>query len=358
MKYRKREVIMNCGNNHSSCDRMNRCGEMPRREMSRREMPTCEPVRPSCEMVRPTCEPVGPSCEMVRPTCEPVRPSCEMVRPTREMVRPEREMVRPSHEMVRPSCESVRPAREMVRPSCEMVKPSCEMRPSHEMVRPSCETVRSAREMVRPAREYTRPSCSCEMPQNECVRPSRGYAAEKEVVENITIHNDCSCQEFMRLNDWFNCTFDKSRREFMGAEKGLMDAKDCIKMGLCYNEKVKEISKCMDEFLESMNETDSCETHHACHNRRNTGNCGCNTTCGCNTNCNNSCMQRCEPMKCDPCMKMRRELNEMLCNLNKVEEESLECTQKAIDKLMEAGQLSKCICELKNKLAKNCYPKC
>ena len=349
---------MNCGNNHSCCDRMNRCGEMPRREMSRREMPTCEPVRPSCEMVRPTCEPVRPSCEMVRPEREMVRPSREMVRPSCEMKKPSCEMVRPAREMARPSREMVRPSCEMKKPSCEMVRPSCEMeKPSCEMMRPSCEPVRPAREMVRPSREHTRPSCSCEMPQNECVRPSRGCTAEKEVVENIIMQNDCSCQEFMRLNDWFNCTFDKSRREFMGAEKGLMDAKDCIKMGLCYNEKVKEISICMDEFLESMNEADSCETHHACHNRRNTSNCGCNT-CGCNTNCNNSCMQRCEPMKCDPCMKMRRELNEMLCNLNKVEEESLECTQKAIDKLMEAGQLSKCICELKNKLAKNCYPKC
>ena len=344
---------MNCGNNHSCCDRMNRCGEMPRREMSRREMPSCEAVRPSCEMVRPSHEMVMPSCESVRPAREMVRPSCESARPSCEMVRPSCEMVKPSCEMVRPSHEMVRPSCEMVKPSCEMVRPEREMvRPSHEMVRPSCETVRPAREMVRPAREYTRPSCSFEMPQNEYVRPSRGCGAEKEVVENITIHNDCSCQEFMRLNDWFNCTFDKSRREFMGAEKGLMDAKDCIKMGLCYNEKVKEISICMDESLESMNETDSCETHHACHNRRNTSNCGCNT------NCNNSCMQRCESKKCDPCMKMRRELNEMLCNLNKVEEESLEHTQKAIDKLMEAKQLSQCICELKNKLAKNCYPKC
>ena len=221
-------------------------------------------------------------------------------------------------------CE--KPRREM--PRCEAV------RPVHESMRPSCGC-------ERPVHESMRPSCGCEMPQNERVRPSRSCAA-KEAVQNIIVVNDCSCQEFMRLYDWYNCTADKARREFMGAEKGLNDAMDCIKMGLCYNEKAKEIKTCMDEFLDSMNETDN-----TCNNNN----------CGCNTGCNNGCMPR-HTHKCDPCMKMREELNEMICNLNKLEEESLECTKAAVDKLMEARELNKCLCELKNKVAKNCYPKC
>ena len=247
---------------------------------------------------------------------------------------------------MRPSCGCERPAHESMRPSCGSE------RPAHESMRPSCGS-------ERPRREYTRPSCSYEMPKSECARPSRSCEceAEKEAIENIIVVNDCSCQEFMRLHDWYNCTADKSRREFMGAEKGLKDAMDCIKMGLEYNEKSKEIFDCMDEFLDSMNETDSCGRKHACNNTRNTNNCGCNTNCGCNNTCNNSCMPRCTP-KCDPCMEMREELREMMCNINKMEEESLECTKAAIDKLMEAKELHKCLCELKNKVARNCYPKC
>lgn len=217
--------------------------------------------------------------------------------------------------------------------SCNDRMNRCCEKPRREM--PRCEA-------VRPSCESMRPSCGCEMPKNECVRPSRSCVPEKEVVESIMVVNDCSCQEFMRLFDWYNCTVDKARREFMGAEKGLKDAMDCIKMGLCYNEKAKEIKTCMDEFLDSMKETD---------NKCNTNNCGCNT------GCNNSCMPR-HMHKCDPCMKMREELNEMICNLNKLEEESLECTKAAVDKLMEARELNKCLCELKNKVAKNCYPKC
>ena len=271
-----------------NCGSNNSCNDRMNRccEKPRREMPRCEAVRPSCESMRPSC-------------------GCE----------------RPMHESMRPSCGCEKPMHESMSPSC------------------GCE---------RPVRESMRPSCGREMPHNECVRPSRSCAPEKEVVESIIVVNDCSCQEFMRLYDLYNCTADKARREFMGAEKGLNDAMDCIKMGLCYNEKAKEIYTCMDEFLDSMNETD---------NTRNTNNCGCNMNCGCNTNCNNSCMPR--PMhKCDPCMKMREELKEMICNMNKLEEESLECTKAAVDKLMEARELNKCICELKNKVAKNCYPKC
>ena len=243
------------------------------------------------------------------------------------------------------NCGSNNSCNDRMNRCCE--KPRREM-PRCEAVRPSCESMRPSCGCERPVRESMRPSCGREMPHNECVRPSRSCAPEKEVVESIIVVNDCSCQEFMRLYDLYNCTADKARREFMGAEKGLNDAMDCIKMGLCYNEKAKEIYTCMDEFLDSMNETD---------NTRNTNNCGCNMNCGCNTNCNNSCMPR--PMhKCDPCMKMREELKEMICNMNKLEEESLECTKAAVDKLMEARELNKCICELKNKVAKNCYPKC
>lgn len=268
---------MNCGNNNSCYDRMNRCSEKPRREMLR-----YEPVRPSSSRERSAAESVMPSCGCEKSAVESVRPSC------------------------------------------------------------GCEKSRS---------EHTKPSCGYEMPKNERVRPNRsGVAGDREVVESILVVKDTTCQEFMRLYDWFNCTDDKSRREFMGAEKGLKDAMDCIKMGLDYNEKAKEIANCMDEFLDSMNETDSCETKSAYNNRRNHNNCGCNNSC-------NS-MNRCTPKMCDPCMKMREELREMMCNLNEIEEESLECTKAAIDKLKEARELHRCICELKNKVAKNCYPKC
>ena len=249
-------------------------------------------------------------------------------------VMPRCEAVKPSCESMRPSCGGERPMQESMRPSC------CGERPMQESMRPSCCG-------ERPMHESMRPGCGCEMPQNECVRPSR-CCREKEAVQNIIVVNDCSCQEFMRLYDLYNCTADKARREFMGAEKGLNDAVDCIKMGLCYNEKAKELFTCMDEFLDSMNEED---------NTRNTNHCGCNMNCGCNTNCNNSCMPR-QMQKCDPCMKMREELKEMICNMNKLEEESLECTKAAVDKLMEARELNKCICELKKRVAKNCYPKC
>ena len=291
MNYIKREISMNCGNNNSGYDRMNRCCEKPRREM-----PKCESVRPARECVKPSC-----GCE--RTHREYTKPNC--------------------------GCE---------RTHSEYMKPDC-----------GCE---------RTHREYTRPSCGYEMPHNECVKPSHRCAAEEPMVENIIVVNDCSCQEFMRLYDWYNCTADKAHREFMGAEKGLNDAADCIKMGLEYNVKAKEIFDCMEEFLDSMNETDSCENKTAYDNTRNMNSCGCNTNCGCNTSSNNSCMPRCTPIKCDPCMKMREELKEMMCTINKLEEESLEHTKAATDKLMEARRLHKCLCELKNKVAKSCYPKC
>ncbi|WP_455716143.1 hypothetical protein, partial [Anaerosporobacter sp.] len=205
-----------------------------------------------------------------------------------------------------------------------------------EMERPSCGS-------ERPRREYTRPRSSYEMPSCENVKPSCGCEQKAEMVENIFIINDCSCQEFMRINDLYNCTFDKANRELMDAVKNLSDAMESIVMGLCYSDRANEISSYINEFLGSMEESDSSDNQPTCPTMR----------CTCNQTCNNSCTQM-----VNPCMQMREDLNELICTLNDLEKEGLEHTKEALDKLMDAKELRKCIGELKSKVAKNCYPKC
>ena len=60
----------------------------------------------------------------------------------------------------------------------------------------------------------------------------------------------------------------------------------------------------------------------------------------------------------DPCTQMREQLRDMIEVLTNLEEESLKHAQESMDKLMEAKQMHKCLCELKDKIAKNCFPKC
>ncbi|WP_310603420.1 hypothetical protein [Anaerosporobacter sp.] len=261
------------------------------------------------------------------------------------------------------------------RPSCESSKPSC------GDVRSSCENTKSNCGCGRTMTEYTRPSCNYER-VNEAAESNCGRMPMNEAVESINVE-DCSCQEFMRIFDWYNCTTDKASREFMEAEKDLNDAIECIKMGLAYNEKAKDINTCMDEFLDAMNEENVCDKQATCGNARNDCNtrCNCDMRNTCSSNCNNSCSGRCNnscntncacacnvmsmnsctqgcSRRNDPCMQMRAELKEMICDINKVEEESLEHAQQAVDKLMEAQKLRKCACELKSKVARNCFPKC
>lgn len=281
---------MNCGNNSCS-NRMNRC------EMQR------------------------PKSECVKPVCERQRPDCGSERPMR------------GRESLGGGCE--RPRRERERSGC-----GCEMS-GREYTRP-----RTSYEM--PRCETEKPSCGSEMPRCEVMKPSCGCEQENEMVENIFIINDCSCHEFMRVYDWYNCVVDKAHREFMEAEKNLKDAMECITMGLNYNEKAKEIGMYIDDFLDSMKESDSCDNQPSSCLARNTS----------NPTCNNSCTQMCTASKCNPCMQMRAELHEMLATVNEMEMDSLEHTNEALDKLMAAKQLHNCLNELKSKIAKNCYPRC
>lgn len=226
-----------------------------------------------------------------------------------------------------PCCPKVEPRRE-----CECKKPVCCDRSKQDCC---CET--------------KKPVC-CDRPKQDCCcevkKPVCG-CKQNEQVSNIVIVNDCSCQEFMRIYDWYNCTADKAHREFLEAEKELKDAIDCIIMGLGYNAKAKEFSQFMDEYLDSMKEDHDKDM-----------NCGCNTTCGCRNTCERSNTCGCNSKRMNPCTEMREQLHEMMEVLNCLEGESLKHAQQSMDKLMEAKQMHKCLCELKEKIAKNCYLKC
>ncbi|WP_167958289.1 hypothetical protein [Anaerosporobacter faecicola] len=189
---------------------------------------------------------------------------------------------------------------------------------------------------MKPVRERERQECGDRKPACERETPRCGCRNEQMENEgadlNIILVNDCSCQEFMRMYDWYNCSADKAHREFMIAEKNLRDAMEYMKMGMEYNQKAKEIHSYMEEFLDGMDGTDD--------------------------GVEKGCKRTCHACNCDPCKQMREEWIEMMDTLNTIENDSLKHTKEAITCLMDAQNLHRSLCQLKNKVANTCFPKC
>lgn len=216
---------------------------------------------------------------------------------------------------------------------------------------------------------------SCYDRGNQCNSDiKRRYEYSKEdtckditVVDKILVVNDCSCQELMRVNDWYNCIVDKSKREFYQANKELEDAMEDITRGISYSEKAKEISDFINSYLDSVEKNKVTEKDMCCEQK-----CGCNTSCYNTTCCCNPCVNEtsncnttCKMAKAYPCKKsenacdlMADKYNEMYHNLNQLECEALKATQQAAEKLAEIKKLQKCMSELKDQIVKKCYPNC